>query len=140
MIIQDTREKKPLWNPLKFKVKMLKLGEGDYTTDELLNVAHIERKSGIDLYGSIIQGHERFKRELQRAIAKNIKLAIFVECLSETFYEKKFKRGYKLKAPSSTLRKIVKTISERYCVEFVWCKNRKDLRNKMCFWFVRHTK
>jgi len=136
MIIQDTREQRPMWDPDKFKVKTMKLNEGDYTTEELLNIAHIERKSPADLYGSIIQGHIRFRKELQRAIDKKIKLAVFVECPEEMFFKKRFPHGHKLQTPGSTLRKIVGTIKQKYNIEFIWCEDRDDMQDRMCIWFA----
>ena len=136
MIIMDTREQRPLWNPEQFKVKVQKLDEGDYTTEELLNKAHIERKSGIDLYGSLIQGHKRFSAEIQRAIEKDLSFAVFVECSKKTFIAKRFKGGFRLGVKPAVLAKIVETFTNRYPVEFVWCKNRDDLKKKMCLWFV----
>ena len=133
----DTREQLPLWDPTTFNVIRQKLDEGDYTTEELLNKAHIERKSGIDLYGSILQGHARFKREILRAIEKKIKFAIFVECPEQMFYSKRFKGGFRLKGSSTTLRKIVATMKERYSLEFVWCEDRDDMMDKMCIWFAK---
>ena len=136
MIIIDTREQLPLWDPDKFHIIRQKLDEGDYTTENLLNKAHIERKSGIDLYGSIIQGHDRFRKEILRAIEKKIKFAIFVECPEQMFYNKRFKGGYRLKCSSRRLRKIITTMRERYSLEFVWCEDRDDMMDKMCVWFV----
>lgn len=138
MIIVDTREQLPLWDVEHKEARLQKLDEGDYTTDELLNVAHIERKSGNDLYGSLIQGHERFRAEILRAKEKNIILAVFVECPKADFVGKKFKGGFRLKTPSATLGKILKTFQEKYEIEFVWCENRDDLRDKMVLWFVNH--
>ena len=137
MIIIDTREQRPLWNSNSFKVRKLKLDEGDYTTEELLNKAHAERKSGIDLYGSLIQNHKRFSAEIQRAIEKDLSFAIFVECTEKTFIAKRFKVGCRLQVKSETLAKIITTFMSRYPIEFIWCKNREDLRNKMCLWFVK---
>lgn len=136
MIIVDTREQKPMWDPCVYEVKSQKLNEGDYTTERLFNIAHIERKSPVDLYGSIIQGHKRFIKEIRRAVEKNIKLAIFVECPSEMFFRKRFPQGFRLKTPESTLRKIIGTISIKYDIEFVWCEDRDDMRDKMLMWFV----
>lgn len=137
MIICDTREQKLLWDPLKFNVIKKKLDEGDYTTEELYNKAHIERKSGIDLYGSIIQGHARFRKEIMRAKEKNIKFAIFVECPEETFYRKRFAGGYRLQCSSNQLRSVLGTMKEKYSLEIVWCEDRDDMRDKMCLWFVK---
>ena len=137
MIIIDTREQKPLWDPKRFKVKMKKLDEGDYTTEELLNNAHAERKSGIDLYGSLIQNHKRFAAEIQRAIEKDLSFAVFVECTHKDFIKKKFHGGYRLKTKTSVLAKIINTFMERYPIQFIWCDGREDLRKKMCLWFVK---
>lgn len=140
MIIIDTREQKPLWNPKRFKVKVQKLDEGDYTTISLLNKAHAERKSGIDLYGSLIQGHKRFVAEIQRAIEKDLSFAVFVECTEKDFVKKRFKGGYRLFVKPKILAKIIKTFTSRYPIEFVWCDGREDLRDKMCLWFINQMK
>ena len=140
MIIIDSREQKPLWNPKKFKVKVQKLDEGDYTTGELLDKAHAERKSGIDLYGSLIQGHKRFAAEIQRAIEKDLSFAVFVECTEKTFIAKRFKGGCRLKVTPEILAKIIRTFMSRYPIEFIWCKDREDLKNRMCLWFVNQMK
>jgi len=136
MIIMDTREQKPLWPLEDFNVIRKKLDEGDYTTEELFNKAHIERKSGIDLYGSIIQGHVRFRKEIMRALDKKLKFAIFVECPEETFYRKRFPGAHRLQTPGSKLRQIVKTMTNKYSLEFVWCEDRDDMMDKMCMWFA----
>ena len=136
MIIIDTREQKPIWDPELFEVIKQKLDEGDYTTEKLLNKAHIERKSGIDLYGSLIQNHKRFAAEIQRAIEKDLTFAVFVECSEEEFVTKKFKGGYRLRTKVRVLRKIVDTFQERYPIQFVWCENRDDLRIRAVKWFV----
>ena len=135
-IIIDTREQKPMWDPDLFDVKLQKMDEGDYTTEDLLGIAHIERKSPVDLYGSIIQGHVRFRKEIQRAVDKNIKLVIFVECPSEMFFKKRFPRGHLLKTPERTLRKIINTMKIKYNLEFVWCEDRDEMMDKMILWFV----
>ena len=134
MIIVDTREQKPLWVDNIIKQK---LDEGDYTTEELYNIAHAERKSGIDFYGSIIQGHARFRAEINRAIDKNLKFAIFVECPEETFYTKKFSGGYRLKASSIQLRKMLATMIVKYNLEIIWCKDREDMKILMLEWFKK---
>lgn len=135
MLIVDTREQSPLWNPKLPGVLRLKLDEGDYTTTELMGKAHIERKSGNDLYGSIIQGHDRFRAELIRAQEKELKLAVFVECPKEVFISKRFKGGFRLKCESSRLRKIISALERKYEVEFVWCEDRDDMRERAEKWF-----
>lgn len=137
MIIIDTREQLPLWDDINFKVIRKKLDEGDYTTEKLYNIAHIERKSAMDLYGSLIQGHKRFSREIQRAIEKDLTFAIFVECPEKKFTSMRFKGAYRLKTKAATLKKIVDTFQERYPIRIVWCKNREDMKIQMCLWFLQ---
>lgn len=140
MIIVDTREQQALWNHRMPNVLRLKLDEGDYTTTQLYGVAHAERKSSQDLYGSIIQGHARFRNEILRAKEKNIKLCVFVECSKEQFVSKRFPHGYKLKASPAILRKIVNTIQSKYDLNFVWCNGKEDMRHQMMRWFENETK
>lgn len=136
MIIVDTREQRPLWDHETFNVIKSKLDEGDYTTEELFNLAHAERKSGADLYGSIIQGHIRFRKEILRAADKGLKFAIFVECPENTFYMKRFAGGFRLKTSSTQLRKMIATMKEKYNLTFFWCEDRDDMMDQMCLWFV----
>ena len=134
-ILVDTREQLPIWTGKN--TERVKLDEGDYTTPELKELAHIERKSGIDLYGSIIQGHERFRDEIKRANNKGLKLAVFVECTKEDFIGKKFKGGFRLKTHPGVLRKIIKTMEQKYDLQFVWCTDRNDFKSKATAWFEK---
>ncbi len=137
-LIVDTREQKPLWTPPCSEIKEIqrkKLDVGDYTTDKLLNRVHAERKSPGDLYGSIIQGHKRFKIMLNRAVEKSIILNVFVECPKEVFINKRWNpRAKRLLAKPEVLDRILTTISSRYYVNFVWCLDRDDMRDKMLRW------
>ena len=137
MIIIDTREQLPLWDDINFDVIRTKLDEGDYTTEKLHNIAHIEKKSPMDLYGSLIQGHKRFSKEIQRAIERDLSFAIFVECTEKKFTSMNFKGAYRLKTKPATLKKIIDTFQERYPIRIVWCKNREDMKIQMCLWFLQ---
>jgi len=137
MIIIDTREQLPLWDPINFEVIKHKLDEGDYTTTQLLGIAHAERKSAMDFYGSLIQGHKRFSREIQRAIKKDLSFAIFVETTEKRFTSMIFKGACRLKMKPGTLKKIVDTFQERYPIRVIWCKDREEMRNQMLLWFAK---
>jgi ERCC4-type nuclease len=108
-----------------------KLDVGDYSTNLLLNKFHIERKSSIDFYGTIVQGHKRFVRELERAKKSNITMPIYVECSRGDFVMKRFPMGFKLKMRPGTLIKIIDTMTEKYGLEIVWCENRDNMRLQM---------
>lgn len=129
-ILIDTREQLPL----KFKGALCcreTLKEGDYTTIKLWGCFHIERKSPGDLYGSIIQGHMRFRREILRAMGKDLELVIFVETTRKKFIAKKWPQGDKRKVKSETLDKIITTLQRHYDLEFVWCRNKRDMVEKV---------
>ena len=132
-IIIDTREQKPLWQ-ISQKVRATKLEVGDYTTESLKDIAHIERKSAIDLYGSIIQGHTRFRNMFLRAKELNIEVVVFVECTESAFYNKVFDRGSTLNTKGETLKKILSTMQEKYNFEIVWCTGREDMQMRAAHW------
>jgi len=135
IVLVDTREQLPIsflgW-------KKHKLDVGDYTTELLLNKFHIERKSPQDLYQSIIQNHFRFVNMLCLAKSRRIKIAIYVECIRKNFVQLKFPKGNERKMRPETLDKIVATMETRY--EFVWCKDRDDLKKKIMKRFKQETK
>lgn len=128
-IIADTREQEPLWLPPLCSKEALIVG--DYTTNKLKRKFIIERKSPGDLYGTITKGHERFKREIKRAIENKIKMVVYVECSRLNFVEKRFPGGAKRKYPGTGLDRIVRTLEIRYKLEFVWCKDRNEMRSKV---------
>ena len=136
-IMVDTREQLPLWSPFTPNSVLIKLEVGDYTTKFLNGKSHAERKSPNDLYGSIIQGHRRFRNMLNLARDKDIRLKVFVECSEDRFYGKRFNRASILKAPEPTLRRIISTISDKYCVDFLFCDGREDMRCKILEWFLQ---
>src|SRR5690348_11778777 len=107
-IVVDTREQKPLYSGKGVFKTFLEVG--DYTTIDLMNRFHIERKSMEDLYGSNHQGYIRFRKEFIRAINMGIELVIFVEGTFDAYINKQFPGGAYRKAPSSQLREQVKTI------------------------------
>jgi len=126
VILIDTREK----NPIKFdRFQIKKLNVGDYTTPKHYNKFHLERKSAVDLYGTILKGHGRFKRELLRAREHGIRLVMIIECTEIRFYEKRFPGASYCRVSGTVLQKIVKTIKRRYDLEFIWCENRKKMKS-----------
>ena len=128
VILIDTREKNPI--PFsRFQIK--KLNVGDYTTPKHFNKFHIERKSAVDLYGTILKGHSRFKRELLRAKEHGIELVMIIECTEVRFYEKRFPGSHYCRVPGGILQKIIKTLKRRYNLKFIWCHNRKKMKSEI---------
>lgn len=128
-IIVDTREQLPLW--VGYNIIRRKLLVGDYSTVKLESSFCIERKSPQDLYGSITQGHIRFRKELVRAKVNKIKLVMYVESCKKDFINKKFPGGSQRKIPGETLGKIIDTIAARHNVEVIWCVSRASLVRKV---------
>lgn len=128
-IIIDTREQRPLLFT-RHKTTRRKLDEGDYNTIELEDKVVFERKTFEDLYGSIIQGHARFKAEILRSIAKGKTFFLFLEGRLENFYAMNWS-ARKLETTPETLRKIVETMISRYDIKLIECTNRKTMAERI---------
>lgn len=135
-ILVDTREQKPLWKGKD--IIRRKLHEGDYSTEELEHHVVVERKSPGDLYGSILQGHERFRKEIVRSIMKGKDFYIFVECSKEDFICKRWDGAYQRRGTPAQLASIVKAIEEVYDVNFVWCDGRVEMKHRMKAFFISY--
>jgi ERCC4-type nuclease len=121
-IIVDTREQLPFFNG---KSKRKTLNVGDYTTEKLHGKFHIERKSLIDLYGTLTKGNTRFKYELFRAAYNQITLEVYVEGSREDFINKKFPRGNERKFTSQGLERLLDTFEKKYFLKFHFFTSRK---------------
>lgn len=128
-VLVDTREQKPVWRGKE--CKKVKLDYGDYTTEKLHGKYHIERKSLQDLYGSIIQGHVRFRNELIGAKTNGVKLSLYVEGSRNNFIAKKFPGGHRRLINGNVLAKIVYTVENRYGIDVVWCGSRATAKKMM---------
>lgn len=127
-IVIDTREQRPFWKGDRFT--FIALNVGDYTTEALAGVFHIERKSLGDLYGTLTKGHARFRREIARAAASNTVLVVVVEGSRAKMLAKDFPKGNERKLPGSTIVKIADTLSRRTGVAFHWCRDREAAKRK----------
>lgn len=67
MILIDTREQEPFWFPEPSK--RFKLGEGDYSSEALIDILRIERKASVnEIYTNLgkVKAKARFFRELEK--------------------------------------------------------------------------
>jgi len=140
IILIDTREQIPLWWIKDGGVVKQKLDVGDYTTLELRGQYHAERKTPMDLYQTITRGHVRFRKEILRAKETGVKLEVFVECSQRRFVNKTFATGRKLKVEPMVLAKIINTLKDKYSIDFIWCKNRDEMRDLIKEEFRRRIK
>jgi len=128
VILIDTREQKPI----EFEYsRRIKLEVGDYTSVAHHNKLHLERKSPGDLYGTILKGHTRFRKEIRRADEHGIRLIMIIECSEAKFYSKKWVGSKYCKVSEVTLKRIITTISFRYKLKFIWCTNRNEMKSKI---------
>lgn len=146
VIIIDTREKKFSHITEYFQANGVRtyshsLEVGDYTLALDRSVV-VDRKAGLqEVYGNLIQQHDRFRRELERAIFLGMRLVFLIEEPSimkiedvaewrnprKQIWEKSGRRG-KPPISSLTLMKTMQTISERYSIEWEFCSQEDTAR------------
>lgn len=144
-IFIDTREQRPLFNLSNGKASKnffakKTLNVGDYTTDKLHGKFHVERKSPGDLYGTLLGGHTRFRKELYRARDQGITLVMVIEVGEKKFYAKAWPGGKFCKFPSATIKKCIATMTVKYNLEFVWCRSRAHAKKIVLERFAKEEK
>ena len=146
VIIIDTREKKFSHITEYFQMNGIRtyshgLEVGDYTLALDRSVV-VDRKAGLhEVYGNLIQQHDRFRRELERAQYLGMRLVVLIEEPSvlrmsdvadwrnprKQIWEKSGRHG-KPPISSITLMKTMQTISERYSIEWEFCSQEDTAR------------
>jgi len=122
-IVIDTREQLPLWK----KGIIKKLDVGDYSIEGHEDKIAIERKSPGDLYGTLLSGHKRFKKELARAESYNY-FAIVIECSYSSFLNKEFEGSFYCKKPSYILTSILFTLHMKYGINIFFSNGRTETK------------
>ena len=149
IIVCDTREQKDSHITEWFQMNGVrtvrsKLYVGDYALLNDQSVC-IDRKAGLqEVYGNIVQQHDRFKAELLRARDASIKLIFLVEQpeilrvedVAEwrnprwTIWIQKGRKGWP-PMPSVSLMKAMKSISEKYGADWEFCDKSQTARRIM---------
>ena len=108
-----------------------KLDVGDYCDPDRPTLCIDRKKDLQELCGNVTQQHERFRRELVRALDHGVHLIILIEhgpdilCLEDVFFWENPRREKSPKATSGEqLYKSLVTMQERYGVEFAFCDKR----------------
>lgn len=108
-----------------------KLDVGDYMSIDNPTLCIDRKKDLQELCGNVTQQHERFRRELIRAIDHGIHLIILIEHgadiqnLEDVYFWENPRREKSPKATSGEqLYKSLVTMQERYGVEFAFCDKR----------------
>lgn len=127
-IIVDTREQLGLdFSKMKgIESVRTKLDAGDYSLAGYENQISFERKSVQDLVGTLIGGHERFLREMERWNDYEEKY-ILVEHTPTILYTYCLKHGWEKKF--DTIIQSLLAYAHHYQVHVRFCKDRKDMAN-----------
>ena len=127
-LIIDTREQ----NPLKFRlskniteIKSQKLDVGDYSVAGYETKIAIERKNPLDLFGTTGKGHERFKREIDRAKEYDY-FAIIVEAPYSQIKDKTFKQSFRTKMRGDVVTKIIWQWMFKYNIHMHFANDEKE--------------
>lgn len=135
IIIEDTRNqitkhkaKKEYFEKQGIKVVRTKLFVGDYSRLDNQTICIDTKKDILEIAGNVCgKQHARFRGECERARDNGIKLIVLVEeqppnCHLQAWTSPKNKQGRPLcQVKGETLSKCLKTMQERYGVEFRFC-------------------
>lgn len=127
-IVQDSREQTPLsfHNFRGIETVRQGLKTGDYSVLGHESEICFERKSVQDLVGTLIGGHERFLREMERMRDFKAKY-ILVEHSPEILYTYCAKHGWGYKF--NTIIQSLLAYACHYQVRVRFCKDREDMAN-----------
>lgn len=139
-IFIDTREQKPLEFVEEYidNVVTCKLDFGDYACkiSEHRIPVYFERKSISDLLGTLTNGYERFKNEVNRAAGSNSRLVIIIEkSLSDVLKGSKHS-----KVSGLSVARTMFTLMVKHGVPFVCCKNREEMSKYISEFYYSYAK
>lgn len=125
-IIEDSREQTPLSFEGFRNITVVRHGlkTGDYSIQGYEDRICFERKSVADLVGTLIGGHERFLREMDRMKDFKIKY-ILVEQSAGAVYRYCSKLGWEYKF--DTIMQSLLAYAYHYQVRVRFCKDRDDM-------------
>lgn len=124
-IVVDSREQLPLW---KKNVIIKKLDIGDYSIEGEESRIAIERKSPMDLFGTLTKGHSRFKAEIARSMGYRY-FAIVIEATHAQIRDKSFKNAFKSKMRGFVINRILMTIHVKYGIPVFFCNGRNEVKS-----------
>lgn len=111
------------------KIETAGLAFGDYSAIIHGTVVPIvfERKSQQDLHGTLGKGHDRFKRELERAKQANFKLVLMIEGTYTDIWN-----GCEYsQIEGKTILKVLATMYTKYDLEYHFCETRRVMARRI---------
>ena len=131
-LIIDSREKLPLkfYETEHYQIKNEGMSFGDYGLE--INgklVCSFERKSASDLHGTLTGGHERFKREMQRAAESGVPFFVIVESSYNSILNKTYPEAWRIKEDGESSVKRIHSMQVKYKLPFIFCQSREEMQN-----------
>lgn len=123
VIVVDTREQKELVFG-KFAIEKKCLSAGDYSIQGYEDQITFERKSVQDLVGTLIGGHQRFLKEMERMQTFKAKY-ILIEHTPTILFQYCMKHGWEKKF--DTIIQSLLAYAYHYQVRVRFCKDREDM-------------
>ena len=127
-IVVDSREARPLFFRVSKNMtgsEIKKLDVGDYSIEGFEDKIAIERKSAVDLFGTLGKGHKRFEKELERAKSLDY-FAIVVESPFNVVYNKDFDGAHHITMRGDLIIKIVMTLAVKHGIHIWFCNGRNE--------------
>lgn len=111
------------------KVEVAGLAFGDYSAIVRGKVVPIvfERKGLQDLFGTLGAGHDRFKRELERAKKAEFKLVLMIEGT----YTDVWNGCEYSQIDGRTILKVLATMYTKYDLEYHFCESRRVMARRI---------
>ena len=134
-IYVDTREQRPLKFKRPIEIKTLKFGDYAFSDEGASCNCYVERKSLVDLIGTLSGGYDRFCKEIERSIEAEARMVVVVEAkftdaLSFNYLRKSGGRGpvySKVKAtPEFIFHRLRNLMQEYPTVQFLFVGGRKE--------------
>lgn len=133
ILVQDSREQLGLdFSGIEGieKIEKMALAYGDYNA-----IVHgspvplfFERKGIGDLFGTMTSGYDRYKREMERAKAANVKLVLIIEGSYTDVWN-----GFERSAFSGeAMLKKLAMLYVRYDHEYIFCESRRVMARRIC--------
>jgi len=137
LITVDSREQAPLdFSGIEEvdKVEVAGLAFADYSAIIGGKVVPLvfERKSLQDLFGTLGAGHDRFKRELERAKQADFKLILMIEGT----YTDVWNGVEHSQMDGKTILKILATMYVKYDLEYHFCESRRVMARRIVDTFL----
>ena len=121
-IVVDSREQKPLWDK---DIIVKKLDVGDYSIDGYEDLISIERKSLMDLFGTLGKGHARFNKEIERSKSLDY-FAIVIDGTVSQCLLKDFKGSYRTSMRGYVIFAILVTLHLKHGIPFFFTNGRSE--------------